>query len=168
MGAAAAKLIRLPVWPLTGSIIGAAVVHLLAGGVWSVPRWWTVLAQVLVGTAVGAGVGRQVFKDFRRVALPGTLAVVAIVAVGVGSGVLMAVAGLADPDTAVLGMVPGGVGEMVAAAAALGADSPLVAAMHLARLLAILSVLPLLVRWMRRRRPRADGGDDGAPPDGTG
>jgi membrane AbrB-like protein len=153
-GATIAKYLRLPVWQLSGSIAGAAVAHALAGGVWTVPRWWAVVAQVLIGSAVGSTVGRQVFRDFRKMALPGTVSVVAIVGLGTGLGVLLAVGGFLDPDVAVLGMVPGGVGEMVAAAAALGADSAVVAAMHVTRLLAILSLAPLLVRWVgRRRRP---------------
>ena len=86
-------------------------------------------------------------------AVPGSIAVIVIVAIGLGSGVLMAVTNVLDPTVAVFGTIPGGVGEMVAAATALGADTPLVAAMHLARLLVVLGTLPLFVRWARRRRP---------------
>jgi len=153
LGAALAKRLRLPMWPITGSIIGAAVVHLLAGGSGQVPAWWAFVAQVLVGTAVGVTIGPDVLRDFRKVAVPGSIAVIVIVAIGLGSGVLMAVTNVLDPTVAVFGMIPGGVGEMVAAATALGADTPLVAAMHLARLLVVLGTLPLFVRWARRRRP---------------
>lgn len=47
-------------------------------------------------------------------------------------------------------MVPGGVGEMVAPATALDADSAVVAGMHVVRLLVVVSVTPLLVRWAGR------------------
>jgi membrane AbrB-like protein len=151
LGAVVAKQLRLPMWPITGSIAGAAVVHLVAGGSAQVPGWWAFVAQVLVGTAVGVTVRPGVLRDFRTVAIPGSIAVVVIVGVGVGSGVLMAAMGVLDPTVAVFGMVPGGVGEMVAAATALGADTPLVAALHLARLLVVLGALPLFVRWARRR-----------------
>jgi uncharacterized protein len=53
------------------------------------------------------------------------------------------------PAGTLLGSVPGGVGEMVAVAAGLHADSALVAAMHLVRLVVVLLSLPLLRRWAR-------------------
>ena len=56
LGAAAGWVVRLPMWPLTGSIAGAAIMHALVSGSSSAPSWWGVLAQVLVGAAVGAGI----------------------------------------------------------------------------------------------------------------
>jgi uncharacterized membrane protein AbrB (regulator of aidB expression) len=56
---------------------------------------------------------------------------------------------------AVFGMVPGGVGEMVAAVASMGGDSALVAGIHLVRLLVVVSVMGQLARWFQRR----DGGE---------
>jgi uncharacterized protein len=58
---------------------------------------------------------------------------------------------------AVFGMVPGGVGEMVAAVASIEGDSALVAGMHLVRLLVVVTVMGALVRWFRRRGERDTG-----------
>ncbi|OEV30742.1 hypothetical protein AN219_09050, partial [Streptomyces nanshensis] len=67
----------------------------------------------------------------------------------------LAAGGVLGPAPALLGSIPGGVGEMVSAAAGLGADSGLVAGMHLIRLVVVLSALPLLLRWARRRYGRS-------------
>lgn len=152
-GAGAGRLLRLPMWPLTGSILGAAAVHVLVGGTAVAPTWWSVVAQVLVGTAVGAAIAPGVLAEFRAVLLPGVLAVVSILGVGVLCGLAIAATGRVHLASAVFGMVPGGVGEMVAAATALRADGALVAGIHVTRLLVVLSVLPLLVRWARRWSP---------------
>jgi len=149
LGAAAGRVVRLPMWPLTGSIVGAAVMHVLLSGSSSAPSWWGVLAQVLVGAAVGAGIAPGVAREFAAVLVPGVLCVVAIIGVGIGCGLALSAAGQVAPVVAVFGMVPGGVGEMVAAATSLHADSALVAGMHVARLLVVLWTLPWLVRLAR-------------------
>lgn len=158
VGASLARLARLPFWPLTGAIVGAALAHVVVGGDVSFPSWWSITAQILVGAAVGSSVAPGLFREFRMILAPGTLAVVSIISTGIAFGLAIAWLGLADPVTAVFGMVPGGVGEMVAAATVSEADPALVAGMHVVRLLVVLLSLPLLVRFaqwiaLKRRGP---------------
>ncbi len=150
VGAWLASRLRLPFWPLTGAMVGAALAHLVVGGEVFFPTWWSTTAQVLVGAAVGSAVTPGIFHDFRMILAPGAVAVLAIIGTGLGFGLVIAGLGLADPITAVFGMVPGGVGEMVAAATVSDADPALVAGMHVVRLLVVLFSLPLLVRLARR------------------
>jgi len=157
-GAGLARVLRLPMWPITGSIGGAAVMHAFLGGTAAVPMWLVLAGQVLVGIAVGSAVSPDVLRQFRSALAPGAIAVVTIVAMGLGGGAAIAATGLLGPTEAVLGMVPGGVGEMVAAATALGADSAVVAGMHVARLLVVVSTIPLLVRWAGRWQRPPDPG----------
>lgn len=161
LGAAVARLVRLPMWPLIGAIVGAALAHAAIGGPTTVPAWWSILGQVLVGAVVGSTIARGVFREFGKVLLPGSLAVVTIVGVGVACGFGITATGGVDDVTAVFGMVPGGVGEMVAAATALGADSAVVAGMHVTRLVIVLSALPWLVRWARRMAKDVGEDDQG-------
>jgi membrane AbrB-like protein len=157
-GAALGRLLRLPMWPLTGALVGAAAVHLAVGGPAALPPWCVFVAQVLVGSAVGARLGPTVLSEFRTVMVPGTVAVLVTVTVGVGLGLaLWSTNGLGLVE-AVFGMVPGGVGEMVAAVASLEGDSALVAGMHLVRLFLVVTVMGALVRWFRKREEQ-DGGD---------
>lgn len=160
-GAALARPLRVPFWPLIGSIAGAATVRLAYGGHLAVPAGWQTTAQILVGTLVGMSVLPGVLRDFRAVLLPGLLAVFALLGFGVGWGLVVGHSGEADLVSAVFGMVPGGVGEMMAAATAVHADTAVVAAMHLVRLIVVLSCLPLLVRCARAfGRWWARGDDD--------
>lgn len=145
-GAWLGRRARLPMWPLTGAILGGLLPALLWHGPIDVPGSWRVAAQVLVGTAVGSGIDRGALRDFLRVVVPGVLTVVTIIGIGVGSGLLIGTTGHLDHLSAVLGTVPGGVGEMVASATALRADVPVVAGMHVVRLVISLAALPLLVR----------------------
>ena len=54
-------------------------------------------------------------------------------------------------------MVPGGVGEMVAAVASIDGDSALVAGMHLVRIVIVVTVIDVAVRWLRRRGGQGAG-----------
>jgi uncharacterized protein len=150
-GAVAGRLLRLPMWPLTGALIGAGAVHLAIGGGRTIPSGLVFVAQVLVGCSLGARLGPTALREFRTVMAPGAVAVVATVVVGIGLGLaLWTINGMGLVES-VFGMVPGGVGEMVAAVASLGGDSALVAGMHLVRLLVVVSVMGWLARWFQRR-----------------
>jgi uncharacterized protein len=159
VGAALGRLARLPLWPLTGALIGASALHLAIGGGGTIPGWLVLVAQVLVGSTLGARLGPTVLREFREVVAPGTVAVLVTVAAGIGLGLALWSSNGMGLTEAVFGMVPGGVGEMVSAVASLGGDSALVAGMHLVRLLIVVSVIGLLVRWFQRRD--REGGDSG-------
>ena len=172
-GAWLARRLRLPMWPLTGAIAGGLVVTLLWSETIIVPSGWRIAAQVLVGTAVGAAIEEGVLQQFLRVVVPGALAVVTIIGIGVASGVLIGLTGRLDHVSAVLGMVPGGVGEMVASATALHADVPVVAGMHVVRLVISLASIPFMIRCVTRitrsgveRRARSTSGVRGRGEDG--
>lgn len=162
-GAWLGKRLRLPMWPLTGAILGGLVPTLLWPSSIDVPASWRIAAQVLVGTAVGAGIEAGVMREFLRVAVPGVLAVVSIIGVGVAGGLLVGGTGHLDHLSAMLGMIPGGVGEMVASATSLHADVPVVAGMHVVRLVTSLAALPLVLRTVARltRTEIAPNDDEG-------
>lgn len=151
-GAAAGRLLRLPAWPLTGALLGSAAVHLaVGGGAAALPPWCVFIAQVLVGSVVGAGLGPSVLRDFRRILVPGLVTVLITIAMGVGLGLAIWSTDQVGIVESVFGMVPGGVGEMVAAVASLDGNSALVAGMHVVRLLIVLTLVHAAVRWFRRR-----------------
>jgi membrane AbrB-like protein len=160
-GAALGRLLHLPLWPLTGALVGAGAVQLAVGDGAPFPAWVVFVAQVLVGSTVGARLGPTVLQEFRQVVVPGVVAVVATVVAGIGLGLavwsIMPV-GLVE---AVFGMVPGGVGEMVAAVASIGGDSALVAGMHIIRLLVVVTVMGALVGWFRRHEGGEPAGGEG-------
>ena len=126
-----------------------------------VPAGWRIAAQVLVGTAVGAAIEEGVLREFLGVVVPGALAVVSIIGIGVAAGLLIGGTGHLDHVSAVLGMVPGGVGEMVASATALHANVPVVASMHVVRLVISLAALPLMIRCVTGL---TRGGAENGPP----
>jgi membrane AbrB-like protein len=150
-GAVGGRWLRLPMWPFTGPLLVVGVCHGVLGLGAELPGWWALTAQVLVGTAVGGRLGRGLVAELRPVAGPLILVVVTLVPLGVALGLLIHVWSGVPVADAVFGMVPGGVGEMVAATTSLDGNSALVAGMHLVRLLVVVWTVHLLVRLLRRR-----------------
>ncbi|MFI7481585.1 AbrB family transcriptional regulator [Kocuria sp. M1R5S2] len=159
-GAAAGRLVRLPMWPVTGAILGSAAATMVFSVSATVPHGLGFTAQVLVGTAVGAAVLPGFRRELRRLLAPAVIVTSLLVSVGIGGAWVVIACGLLEPSAALLGMVPGGVGEMVAASAALRADSALVAGLHIVRLLLSLWTLPVLIRWASGWTRRDPGPSD--------
>lgn len=149
-GAAIASLLKMPMWAITGSILGSAMGNLVMAAHTTMPSWLTFTAQVLIGTAVGASVQPGLARQLGKVIVPAAIVVSSVVVVAVSGATLLIYLHLAGPVDSVLSMLPGGVGEMVAASASIGGDSALVAGIHLVRLLLVIWTLPLLVRWASR------------------
>lgn len=162
LGAVVGRLLSLPMWPIAGALLGAALANVLYDHPVTMPREFTFTASVLVGTAVGSSVLPGFAREVRRLVVPAVAVVCALVAVGLGCAAALSYWNLVNPRESLLGMVPGGVGEMVAAASALGADSAQVAGLHIIRLLITLWTLPLLVHFASR------WADPGGPPDAGG
>jgi uncharacterized membrane protein AbrB (regulator of aidB expression) len=89
VGAALGRLARLPMWPLTGALIGAGAVHLAVGGGVALPAWLIFVAQVLVGSTLGARLGPTALREFRDVMAPGMVAVLATVLAGIALGLAL-------------------------------------------------------------------------------
>lgn len=159
-GAWAGVRLRLPFGALLGALLAVAGLQMVTGDAFALHGNWQLAAQILIGTAVGSQIGRGLLGDLRATVAPTAVAVAGIVGTGLVLGLALSWLGALDRRDALFGLLPGGVGEMTAAATALGGDGPLVAAIHLVRLLAVLSLLPVFARLLLRRRR-----DDRQPPD---
>jgi hypothetical protein len=150
----AAVRARLP----AGEMLAGLALGALAGRHWlglgSLPSGWQFFAQWIIGAGVGASVTRETLGGFRRFALAGSLATVALLVAGLALGLLMrAVTGL-DLATCVIGSAPGGAEQMVLLAGELGGDLRLVAAMHITRQVVLMVGLPFLLRALAPARPK--------------
>lgn len=138
------RALKLPMWPLTGGLVGAASVNMGFGLSVDPPVAVTLVAQLLIGAAIGASIGPDVFRQFARFLGPGTLAVVVVLGAGVLFGWGFAAVGLMEPGEAMFSLMPGGVGELVAAAVAMGLDGAVVIGAHVVRLFTVIWSLPLV------------------------
>ncbi|MGJ8572008.1 MAG: AbrB family transcriptional regulator [Hoeflea sp.] len=132
-------------------VIGIAIV--LAGfRVAQMPEPFLIAAQILIGFSLGARLKREDFARMPRAALAGIVCGLALIAfmVLVVAPVLNTLTGT-DLAVLMLGVAPGGLGEMIASAKALGVASALVAGFQFVRsFLTNMIVPPLLLRFAGR------------------
>lgn len=151
LGGLIGSALRIPGGSMLGAMGAVGAVQLTATTPLVIGVHWGTLGQLLVGAVIGSTLDRRMIKSFRTVLLPGLFAVASMVLSGVLIGLSFALLGFVEPLTALFGLAPGGFAEMTAAAIALGASGPLVASMHLVRVVAVLVLLPLILRPLARR-----------------
>ena len=107
-----------------------------------------VVVQAIIGATLSASFTVDALAPLGRHWLPISLAIVLVLIVSIGAGVVLArIAGL-DVATASLGTVPGGAAGMVAMSNELGGDARLVAFMQYARLVIVILTIALLARFV--------------------
>jgi len=153
-GLALARLVRLPAGSLLGPMLLTAA---LSGAGWSggagVPDAVMQVAYAVIGLQVGLSFTRESLRAVRSV-LPTALALtVALIVVTAAVGVpLLGLAGASVLD-AYLATTPGGLYAVLATAVDTGADTTLVLAVQVLRLLVMLLLAPVLAVALSRWRP---------------
>jgi uncharacterized protein len=149
VGAALARLARLPAPTLTGPMILSAAVHLTGLTSSRLPVVLVYAAQVAIGTALGCrfvGIRLRVVARALRVGSGATLMMLANT-VGCSLAVVGAVTGTAVPAL-LLAYAPGGLAEMSLIALALGIDVAFVSMHQLLRILIVIVLAPAFFRLM--------------------
>ena len=138
--------VGVPVAWLVGPMIAAVIVTL----VWSPPepssaRLFTVV-QAIIGATLSASFTIDLLKPLTAHWFPISIAVVLVLAISIGAGVVLARFASLDVATASLGTVPGGASGMVAMSEELGGDPRLVAFMQYARLVIVILSIAVLAK----------------------
>jgi len=145
--------LKFPAAALIAPMGLSAAAHLLGFTTSQPPPDLVAIAQVVIGSSIGA---RFVGLPLRALARDSVHAVVATLLM-LGMTTLFAVGfsalGTVSTGAALLSLAPGGVTEMSLIALALGVDAAYVATMHLSRLFTVLGLSPLLWRAIRKSDP---------------
>lgn len=140
--------LQVPGGVLVGAIFGVGTLSLLGVPVARHPRFKQV-AQLLVGTGIGATLKPESFSLLATMAVPIVASILTLLSVGLLCGALLTRATRLDVATALASTAPGGMIEMVLVSDEIGADGAIVAGMHLLRILAVLGVLPVVLAFLR-------------------
>lgn len=154
-----AKLLRAPLPAFLGSLAGSAM--LTATGVISLqpPSWLADILGAGLGIFIGTRLRLKILLGARR-HLGVSIAVLAVMsilgaAIGAVAGTMVGV----GPQAGILAFAPGSMETMVTIALSLKVDASYVAVHHIARIVGLVAILPLLDRWLFRRRADADHED---------
>lgn len=156
IGAGAGRLLRLPAYRIVGPMLASAAVH-IAGVTKAVPPYELVfLAQVVVGSAVGARfAGVALAHVFRTIGASAGATAVMLVFTLLAAVVLAPLTGMQWAPI-VLAFSPGGLAEMSVIALSLGIETAFVATHHVARIAMIVIGAPMVYRTKHRLGSAAD------------
>lgn len=153
VGVIVAHRLRVPAYAMMGPMVLSAAVHMMGFSVAKPPAILVAIAQVVLGTAIGArfaGTSVRQVRDAMLVSAGGTIALMAMTVVF--SLVLGRLTGF-KADDVLLAFSPGGLAEMSLVALALHSDAAFVATHHISRILIVVTCAPLVFRLTGLRRP---------------
>jgi membrane AbrB-like protein len=138
----------IPAAPLAGALLGAGLLSMsgrIEPAEW--PSGTRTLLEIGIGTVIGTGLTSGALAELRMLWRPAVLITLSLVlcgvVVGLWCGRLMGI----DPVVSLLGAAPGGISGMSLVGAEFGVGAA-VATLHAIRLIAVLLLMPLAVRFL--------------------
>ncbi|RYL87554.1 AbrB family transcriptional regulator [Sporolactobacillus sp. THM19-2] len=150
--------LHMPAPWLIGSMIGTSVVQVLLStiGAGEAGIWWhpdlIILAQVLIGSAVGCRLSRKMFAGLGRITLIGLIGSIALTGAMILFALIVSHFTGVPGITSILAFAPGGIAEMAATSVVVHADATFVVSCQVLRVLTICIVLPPFFTFLLHRR----------------
>ncbi len=144
---------RIPGGALVGSLLGAGVLHGTVDGLVPMPRDVRIIAQIGVGTIVGATLRKEPLQRLAK-QMPKVIGLTAFVLISAAAAaVALLFVTPFDLPTLLLATVPGGAADVTAAALDLDGNAAIVAAFQLIRQMTVFVVVGTLFQRYTGRDP---------------
>jgi uncharacterized protein len=154
LGAAMARVLRVPAALMVGPMVASAAVHLAGLTASRPPGELVAAAQVVIGSTLGARFAGIKPIQIARVALTSGGATVIMLALTLGFSIVLEPLAGSSMQATILSFAPGGLAEMSLIALALHVDAAFVSTHHVVRIALIVTLSPLVFRMARGIRGR--------------
>jgi membrane AbrB-like protein len=141
------RLVRLPAGTLLGPMILSAVVTVL-GGDFTVPPLVREIAFAVIGLRIGLRFTVATVRLVGRLLVPVTIGILGLLVACFGIAVLLHLTTSASLLDAYLATTPGGLYAVVAIAFGTGANATFIVAVQGLRVLVMVLLAPVMVRWL--------------------
>lgn len=149
LGAVLGKALKLPAATVFGPMILSGIVHVTGWVHVAPPTIVIIVAQIVIGTVIGARfVGASVRDILRDIGI-GTVATMGMLVVAIVFAEIIARVMGMPLSQAFLAYAPGGLTEMSLLTLALGQDIAYVSVTHIIRITMIIAVAPVVFSWFR-------------------
>ena len=145
VGAFIARDLGLPGGAFIGAILFTAIGRLLNVPLSRPPSWARSGGRVALGLTIGVAVTAETLRTIARAQLPVMVIIFGLMFLGLGTAVVISRLTHMPLPTALCGASPGALSAMVALADDLGGEGPVVASMHLVRLLSVTLLMPVII-----------------------
>jgi membrane AbrB-like protein len=149
VGALLLDRLGVPAGALIGAMIGAAAVNFFGFEAAATPLWLRFAALAVIGWEIGRSITPDRLDAIRGALLPMVAVVIGLLVSGAAIAFVLTRFGI-DAPTAFLAASPGGVSQMGAISADVGADAALVVTVHLMRVITVVMTAPFIVRLLDR------------------
>jgi hypothetical protein len=151
VGATGANALRIPASFLVGPMVLSAIVHVSGFTGSKPPDALVAFAQIAIGAAIGGRFGGMALGHIARIAGHAAVSAVVMLALTVAFSLGLAhLTGYPLPAV-VLAFAPGGLAEMSLIALALSVDAAFVASHHIARIMMVVTVAPVVFRFFGQK-----------------
>ena len=154
--------LKIPAGAMIGSMLAVMAFNILAGSAFY-PDDIRKYVQIFSGILIGCRIQQKDVAELKKLIVPSLLLLAGMFALNLLFAALFKRFGGLDINTALFAAAPGGMSDMALIAEDLGANTAQVAMLQLTRSLFIISLFPILFKWMaargwriiRRERPDA-------------
>jgi membrane AbrB-like protein len=140
---------KIPAGALIGAMILVAIYNIFLGK-GKMPADFKIIAQVIVGALIGLNFTRESISGLKELIGPALIIVAGLMISCVIIGILVAKFAGVDLVTALFSSAPGGLTDLALISEAYGADMSKVALLGLARMVSVVTALPLIIRLLTR------------------
>lgn len=147
VGALIFDRLKVPAGALIGGMVAAIALSLSPIEIHPMPGWFRFVAYAGLGWLLGEQFTRDTLSTLREAFWPVVVVVATLILTGVALTFLLRLMGV-DTATAFLSSSPAGITQMAALSADVGANSAIVVATHLVRVILIVSAAPFVARWL--------------------
>ncbi|HHX45043.1 MAG TPA: AbrB family transcriptional regulator [Chloroflexi bacterium] len=156
-GGLLANAVHLPGGPMAGALVAVGGMQVLGTRLEEPPSWLRTSGRIVLGITIGATVTAETLRVVATSLAPVAVMVVFMLVLGLVTAWALTRLARMAPATAFCGASPGALSAMVTLADELGGSAPVVASMHLVRLVSVMLVVPPFVQGAFAPAPEAVG-----------
>lgn len=147
MGGLIGIKLNIPAGAMIGSMVAVIVLNVSSGKAY-IPENFKLVAQMVVGGVIGLRFTRESIADLKEMIVPAIILMIGLLALCVILGYIIHKTTGLDLTTALFSTSPGGIADMSIIAEAYGADVRKVVALHMVRLVSVITLLPIIIKFL--------------------
>lgn len=137
--------LKIPAGAMIGAMVFVGVFNVFTGK-GDIPPNFKLVAQVVIGSMIGLNFTMESIKGLKDLILPAIVLVIGLTALSIGLGIIIHKFTGVDLPTALFSAAPGGIADMTIMSESFGAQTHIVALLHLVRLTTVLTILPIVIK----------------------
>lgn len=147
IGGLVGEKLKIPAGAMICSMAAVAIYNVYSSQGY-IPNNFKLGAQIVVGGMIGLRFTKETLSELKTMLLPAILILISLTAFCVLLGYFLHKFTGIDLTTALFSTSPGGLTDMALMADSYGADSPKVVVMHTMRLVTVVTIIPIIIKYL--------------------